>query len=209
MQSRVLRTIRWISFALIILLAGFYAGSYFWTIERKPAPAAARLDASPAVDRLPEFVLADLNGDVRSIADWKDRPLLINFWATWCAPCRREMPMLETLHQERRNDPLTIIGIAIDRVDDVAAFVPESGVTYPVLVGQSDAMDLAYLIDPDFTAMPFTVFTAPGGRILTVFTGELHPGQLRAILRISDDVAAGRTAVDEARRQLADLALRD
>lgn len=197
--------IRRISFALIILLAGFYAGTYFWSIERKPAPGTTRLDASPAVDMLPDFDLADLNGQVRNIADWKDRPLLINFWATWCAPCRREMPMLETLHQERRDDPLTLIGVAIDRVDDVAAFVPESGVTYPILVGQSDAMDLAYLIDPEFTAMPFTVFTAPGGRILTVFTGELHPPQLRDILRISDDVAAERLSVDEARRALAGL----
>ena len=208
MPSNLLRTIRWISFALIILLAGFYAGTYFWSIERRPTTPAAKLDATPAVDVLPDFELADLNGGTRNIADWKDRPLLLNFWATWCAPCRREMPMLETLHQERRDDPLTIIGIAIDRVDDVTAFVPESGVSYPILVGQSDAMNLAYLIDPEFTAMPFTVFTAPGGRILTVFTGELHPPQLRAILRISDEVAARRLDVDEARRQLADLPLR-
>jgi hypothetical protein len=113
------------------------------------------------------------------------------------------MPLLETLHQERGVDSIRVIGIAIDRMDDVVAYIPESGITYPILVGQSDAMDLAYLFDPEFTAMPFTVFTAPGGRILTLFTGELHREQLRAILAIADDVAAGLLTVDEGRLRLA------
>ncbi len=139
------------------------------------------------------------------MTDWSARPLVINFWATWCAPCRREMPMLQTLHQERRDDPLTVIGVAIDRLDDVMTYVPESGVTYPILVGQSDAMDLAMLFDPQFTAMPFTVFTAPGGRVLTLFTGELHAPQLREILKISDAVAQNRLTVEQARRRLAKL----
>lgn len=190
---------------MIIALAGFYVGRMFWPPPVGDAPATAQLSTSPALETLPNFTLQDLNGDARNIAEWSERPLVINFWATWCAPCRREMPMLQTLQQERRNDPLTVIGIAIDRFDDVISYIPESGVTYPILIGQSDAMELAYLLDPEFTAMPFTVFTAPGGRVLTLFTGELHPPQLRDILAVSDAVTQQRITVEQARRQLAEL----
>ena len=203
MQLSTLRKIRVASLVLICTLAGIYAGNFFWAQTREAPPVASRLDASPALESVPDFSLPDLNGELQNLTQWTDRPLLINFWATWCAPCRREMPLLETLHQERGGEEFAVIGIAIDRLEDVTAYIPESGITYPILVGQTEATDLAYLFDPDFTAMPFTVFTAPGGRILTLFTGELHPGQLRAILAIADDVAAGRITVDEGRRLLA------
>lgn len=110
--------------------------------------------------------------------------------------------MLQTLQQERKNQDFEVIGIAIDRHDDVETFIDETGVTYPILVGQSDAMEAAEKFGPDFVALPFTVFTAPGGEILYIHSGELHLEQLREILPIVDKVTDGRMTASEARQRL-------
>jgi thiol-disulfide isomerase/thioredoxin len=188
----MLRTIRIVSFLLIFLLGGFYASTYI-SIERNDITDGAekRPERVVSTGTLPEFVLPDLRGNERSISEWSGRPLIINFWATWCAPCRREMPLLQTLHQERKEDRLEVIGIAIDRLDEVEAFVAESGITYPILVGQQDAMAIAEQFGADFVALPFTVFTAEDGQVLWLHLGELHLEQLRIILEIGDRVAGG------------------
>lgn len=204
MSLRILRSIRIVSFLLIFLLGGFYASTYF-SIERRNVeePAETSLRQPDATETLAEFSLSDLRGNTRSISEWSGRPLILNFWATWCAPCRREMPLLQTLHQEREGEALEVIGIAIDRLDAVDAFVAESGVTYPILVGQQDAMDIAEQFGADFVALPFTVFTAGNGEILWLHLGELHREQLRIILDIGDQVAAGTTDTGTARTRIA------
>lgn len=197
-----------VSLLLICLVGGIYANRFVSLqrpAERGPVPghqaSAAALD--DVVQTLPDFALSDLDGETRSISEWSDRPLVINFWATWCAPCRREMPLLQALHQERKDEPIEVIGIAIDRFDAVAAFIAESGITYPILAGQQDAMQAAEKFGSDFIALPFTVFTAPGGEVLVLHSGELHADQLRSILKISDRVAAGELEASEARALLA------
>ena len=89
--------------------------------RRNPPSNITGSQTTESAQTLPEFILNDINGSPRSIDEFTGRPLLINFWATWCAPCLREMPMFETLWQERSADgSLQIVGIAIDRPEDVA-----------------------------------------------------------------------------------------
>jgi len=209
--STALRIVRYSSLLLICALAGFYAGRLL--LPDQPGPiiadenfAKSAVTPTPgqsnAVRELPEFSLVDLYGQTHFISEWADRPLLINFWATWCAPCLREMPMLQTLRQERKNRPLEVIGIAIDRLNAVETFVNETGVTYPILVGQTEAMEAAEKFGPEFVALPFTVFTAPGGDVLYLHSGELHLEQLREILSITDQVTDGHITASEARERL-------
>jgi peroxiredoxin len=112
------------------------------------------------------------------------------------------MPLLQTVHQERGAQGLAVVGVAIDRADQVQSFVAESGVNYPILVGQDDAMQLAETLVPDFVALPLTMIVAPGGAILTIHLGELHPEDLRRIVAIADRLAQGKLSVPEARLQL-------
>jgi thiol-disulfide isomerase/thioredoxin len=163
-----------------------------------PAPTPGHTNAA---QKLPEFSLMGLDGQTHFISEWAGRPLLINFWATWCAPCLREMPMLQTLQQERKNQPLEVIGIAIDRLNAVETFVNETGVTYPILVGQTEAMEAAEKFGPAFVALPFTVFTGPGGDVLHLHSGELHLEQLQEILSITDQVTDGQLTASEARER--------
>lgn len=110
--------------------------------------------------------------------------------------------MLQALQQERQDRPLEVIGIAIDRLNEVEAFINETGVTYPILVGQTEAMEAAEKFGSAFIALPFTVFTAPGGDVLYLHSGELHLEQLREVLSITDQVTNGQMTVSEARERL-------
>ena len=204
MNVKMLRTIRLVSFVLIFALAGFYAS--LWLSEA-PAPASDIETTLPqtveSVETLPEFVLNDLAGSPRPITEFTGRPLLINFWATWCAPCLREMPMFESLWQERSAvGSLQIIGIAIDRPEDVAPYLEQTGVTYPILVGRSDAMEAADRFGPAYVGLPFTVFVSADRQVLHTHSGELHREQLDEILSVVDDVASGGISVPDARTRL-------
>jgi thiol-disulfide isomerase/thioredoxin len=166
-----------------------------------PAGGTAGAAGPPAVETLPDFSLANLAGEQQSIQSWPGKPLLINFWATWCAPCLREIPMLKELQAGRPD--LQVVGIAIDKQDPVVEFAGNIEFNYPILVGQSEAWAAAAALGVNIYALPFTIFTGGDGSILGVHTGELHAEHLDAFRTVVDDMAAGRIGVAEARARLA------
>ena len=85
------------------------------------------------------------------------RPLIVNFWATWCEPCRREMPLLTALRQEHRADRLEIVGIAVDFRDSVTDFLKKNPLPYPLLVGEEDGIEAAKAFGMQLV-LPFSVF---------------------------------------------------
>lgn len=175
----------------------------------QPAPAghAAHMDAEtspPALpDALPEFSMTGLDGDDVSIQSWPGQPLVINFWATWCAPCLREIPMLKSFQDD--HPWLTVVGIAIDDMPKVETFAADMGFNYPILIGQTEGVNAAASFGVDFYALPFTIFTDAQGRTLGVRTGELHAEQLEQLVALLESLEAGRTSLDEARARLEDV----
>jgi len=158
--------------------------------------------APPAVATLPDFSLANLAGEQQSIQSWPGKPLLINFWATWCGPCLREIPMLKELQASRPD--LQVVGIAIDKPDLVAKFANDIEFNYPILIGQNEAWAAAGALGVNIYALPFTIFTGSDGSILGVHTGELHAEHLERFQAIVDDLAAGRIDVERARSRIAE-----
>ena len=151
-----------------------------------PQPPAA--PTGPATETVPTqrplFALPDLEGKTHSIAEWDGKPLIVNFWATWCAPCRREMPLLNRIKHEYAIKGVEIVGIAVDIAADVKTYVTKFPVDYPVLVGDQDGIDAARdfgITDPVF---PFTAFIDAKGRVLMIHVGELHEPTARAILGV-------------------------
>jgi len=221
-NPRLLRLVRYISLIGFCILAGYYTGKIALSRSDRTAPESLLVtpqmlsESATTVtttgssyagaslpDLLPDIRLADLDGKIHALAEWADGPLLINFWATWCAPCLREMPLLESVWQAQRNEALVIIGIAVDRIEAVGPYVDKTGVTYPILVGQSDAMEAADAFGPDFAGLPYTVFAASGGRVVGTYSGELHAEQLAEILAVVADASVGRITIDAAREKLA------
>ena len=212
---------------IAIAVALVAAGGGYWvqrtlneppTVTTLSGPISIRADApgqvsqqppAPTVpDVLPYVTLPDVTGTPRTLASWKGRPLIINFWATWCGPCREEIPLLNTLRRERAADKLEVIGIAIDEQQAVLKFAKDIGIQYPVLMGEQEGYEAAERFGVASLVLPFSVFVDAQGRIVTLKVGELHPDQAAAILDRVRDVDANRLSLADARLQIADK-LRD
>jgi thiol-disulfide isomerase/thioredoxin len=180
-----------------------------------PAPAAlkeqqqgAGTEQAPQHNRpipadVPEISLAGMDGVKHKLSEWKGRPLLINFWATWCDPCRREIPLLKSLRHERAADGVEVVGIAVDFRDAVQHYSREMGIDYPVLVGEQDGLEAIAAFGMD-TVFPFTVFADRQGRIVTLKIGELHPDEGRFILDVVKDLDHGGMNLDAAKQRIAE-----
>lgn len=189
--------------AFVALMAGalFYAAQAPVKRAETPPPPAA----TQAVVEYPEFTLSDLSGNERAFSEFGGRHRLLNFWATWCAPCRREIPLLKTFQAEQGTDGVQVIGIAVDFIEDVRRYAEAAEFNYPVLVGQEDAMAVAEASGLQFNAMPFTMVVARDGRFLGAYLGELHRSHLDAIAGILARLDAGEITAKNAKDALAIL----
>jgi thiol-disulfide isomerase/thioredoxin len=169
-------------------------------------PAQLQLAAPHAVipASLPAFSLKDLGGKLTPVASWSGKSLMINFWATWCAPCRREIPLLKTLAADWAARDVAVVGIAVDYPDKVRQFAAEFKIDYPLLVGEQDALDVAAGFGMASPAFPFTVFTDRRGEVVTLFLGELHRPQAEFILSQVQNLNQDRIQLPEARRTIAE-----
>ena len=158
-------------------------------------------DAAALANSLPDVLLSDIDGAPVSLASFAGRPLLINFWATWCAPCRREIPLLKSFSGE--NDSITVLGIAIDDLDDVQGYAEDMQFNYPVLVGQAEGMNAAAALGVEVIALPFSVFADGDGAILGIHTGELQAEFLDLYAATIADLASGAIDRAAARERLA------
>ena len=189
-------------FAIMLICCGIIGARVYLELRQPEAAPAAVAQVVQRPERLPEFALNDVWNESHSISEWSGKPLLLNFWATWCAPCRREMPLLQALHNERDDTGLAIVGIAIDRREDVQSYIAEAGISYPILSGEADAMAVADLFGLDGLGLPFSVLVGADGSVLTVHVGEVTRDQLAEMVRISKSVAAGELQIDAAKRAL-------
>jgi thiol-disulfide isomerase/thioredoxin len=171
------------------------------------APEAAPGGAMPPPkipERLPQFSLADRAGKATSIASFVGKSLIINFWATWCAPCRSEIPLLEALHSEWAGREVSVVGIAVDHRDKVLEFAERFKIGYPLLIGEQDALDAVAAFGVESPVFPFTVFTDRRGEVVAVFVGQLHRPQAELILAEVQDLNKGIIQLPAARRAIAE-----
>ena len=158
---------------------------------------------SPKIpDRLPNFSLADSNGRAVAITSFQGKSLIINFWATWCAPCRSEIPLLERLHAEWQPLGMSVVGIAVDHRDEVVKFAERFKIPYPLLVGEQDALDVAAALGVATPVFPFTVFTDRRGEVVALFVGELHKPQAEIILTEVQNLNKGLIELPAARHAI-------
>jgi thiol-disulfide isomerase/thioredoxin len=208
--------------AALMVLVGFWAGSRLYLSRaahdhRSVAVSAGEASAPDPKDlapsdadvphpviptRLPLFTLGDLKGQPTPIAGWSGKSLVINFWATWCAPCQREIPLLKTLASEWAGRGVAVLGIAVDYRDKVQEFAGRLKIDYPLFVGEQDALDVAASFGMGSPAFPFTVFTDRDGEVVALFVGELHRPQADLILSVVQDLNAQRMQLKDARKMI-------
>ncbi len=125
--------------AIIATLVGIFAGTQIWRTTPQGPPASAE----QAVAHFFAGSLADVDGQAHLFSAWRGKTLVVNFWATWCPPCREELPTFSRLQDRYGKQGVQFVGIALDVADSVRAFARQHPVSYPLLIGGSIGVELA------------------------------------------------------------------
>lgn len=153
---------------VVSLGAGYFASTFVGKAEPKqlPVPTSTPVATDQALpDTLAPFSMADTFGNQQSSEQWAGKVLIINFWATWCEPCREEMPLLNSMRHDLLAQDVEVIGIALDEVDAVRTFGDSLGIEYPSLVaGRDEGYELLERHNPA-AFLPFTLVVDRHGRI--------------------------------------------
>jgi len=128
------------------------------------------------------ITLPDTAGAQQALSQWRGKVVVVNFWATWCVPCREEMPQFVQLQDEFRATGLQFVGIAVDQADKVDRFSAEIGLNYPALIGGYGALELARSLGDHLGVLPFTIILDRTGRIVYSQVGPLAATKLRSIV---------------------------
>ena len=154
------------------------AGAYVATMTRPTEPQLT----DDGVAQLFATRLADSNGKQQTIAQWQGKTLVINFWATWCPPCRDEMPEFSRLHTKYADNGVQFVGIAIDTADNVSRFSQQHAVSYPLLIGGTQGTELSRQLGNASLALPYTVVVGPAGDARLARLGRVAERELDALL---------------------------
>jgi thiol-disulfide isomerase/thioredoxin len=160
-----------------IALVSMLVGALSFYLLKNDAPTAKPASAEVQLE-LQAIPLFDLNGQQTTIGDWKGKILIVNFWAPWCAPCRREVPGLIKTQLEYAQQGVRVLGIAFDSEPQVSRFAADYQINYPLfLTGNRSAMYNAAFGNPS-GSLPFTVLLDRNQNILFQHNGELSAEQL-------------------------------
>jgi thiol-disulfide isomerase/thioredoxin len=171
--------------------AGF--GVYGWLAPGStPQPTADAMQPgsapmTPAEALGAKFEDLDDGGSPRALADWHGKALIVNFWATWCAPCRQEIPLLVHVQAQYAAQGLQVVGIATDEIEEkgVKAFLKRMVVNYPMLMGDESVGRLVAGFGGNLIGLPYTLVLDKDGRVLKLHAGELSPAEADGLVRLA------------------------
>jgi thiol-disulfide isomerase/thioredoxin len=159
--------------------------------------------STPVPAEVPEVSIPDMAGKLHKLRDAGGHERLFNFWATWCEPCRREIPLLNGLQQQYSAEGLQVVGIAIDDRGAVQQFLKSTPMHYQLLVGEEGGFEAAQKFGMAL-ALPFSVFADATNRIIAVKLGELHGDEAAAIFANMRALRAGTTTFEAAQQNIAE-----
>ncbi|MEO6351634.1 MAG: TlpA disulfide reductase family protein [Oxalobacteraceae bacterium] len=167
--------------ALLIFIGVLFAaiGVYVGVQRLTPGPAQ-----NSAVEHLLAQTLPDAHGQPHALSVWRGKPLIVNFWATWCAPCVDEMPELSALQAEIAPRGIQLLGIGIDSADNIAAFSAKYQIAYPLFAAGVSATELAREFGNRAGGLPYTVLIGADGQVKKTYLGRLKIDELRADLSL-------------------------
>ncbi len=184
-MKRVVSVVFGVFAAVVAGWAGFKL-SGAGTPEPTPPPAAADSsgpDTDKALLSMLEASFPDAQGRPQSLKQWSGKVLVVNFWATWCPPCREEMPGFSRLQTQYSGNGVQFIGIGVDDADKIQQYQKESPVSYPLLVAGLETMSLTAQLGNRTEGLPFTVFVDRLGRLHSTRIGRMGEDEVERRLR--------------------------
>jgi len=172
-MTPVLRNSLLVAVALAALALGF------WAALQLRAPSDPLADAGAQAH---QFTLADLEGKPHSLGEWRGKVQVVNFWATWCPPCREEIPLLMAAHKRYGGHGIQVIGVALDQPSAVAAYRKDHGIDYPILINDAAALAMMELFGNRTGSLPFTVILDRDNRVVSRKLGAFHGDELSRLL---------------------------
>lgn len=169
------------NFVLAMLVAAVAAGAGFLGYRRM---ASGDLSAIAAIE-LGRLRLHDRYGKDQDFEQWRTRILIVNFWATWCEPCREEVPDLLKIQTKHAAKNVQVVGIAIDSADKVREFADEYHIGYPLLIGGMQVMDIARRLGNTAGGLPYTVVMDASGKVVVKHLGRISEAQLEAAVKLA------------------------
>jgi thiol-disulfide isomerase/thioredoxin len=187
-----------LSLILILLLIGCDP-----MISEEEIPNVASGDKKQKI--LMDFELIDLQESMRSSSEWDGSAKLINFWATWCAPCRREIPLLNQTQNGFTDKSIQIIGIAVDDFSEVVSYSETTDFDYPILIGEQEAIAIAENSDVEFIGLPFTMIVTKNNEIIKTHIGEIKEHHIKLITQVLSEIENKTLSIAEAKIQLGSI----
>lgn len=177
-----------VTIAGVIALVSAVGGYHFQQTlksEKNPEVVAEKQPSPEEVvgTKAAEFSLSDVEGAVRHLSEWKGKVIAINFWATWCPPCREEIPAFIELQQDYESQGLQFVGVALQHAEEVRGFIDEFNVNYPSLVGGDDVINLAKKLGNGIGALPYTVIIDRSGYIAFTRRGLLSKSEADSVIQ--------------------------
>jgi thiol-disulfide isomerase/thioredoxin len=163
------------AFLVVAIVAGL--AGYYFSRDSLVSPAA-----ESASRRLMSASFSDLGGKPQTLTQWRGEVLVVNFWATWCAPCREEIPALMKVQRQYASKSVKIVGIAIDNVDKVREYAEQMHIDYSLLIGGMETLNLAKDLGNRAGVLPFSVVLDRTGNVVHAHAGKMTEASLGAIL---------------------------
>lgn len=166
--------------AVAALSAAGGAGYYLWSTGRL---AGSGTDPAAVVERVLATPLADVKGGAQQIGQWRGGVLVINFWATWCAPCREEIPVFVRMQERYGDRGLQFVGIAFDQPDKVAAFASEFRINYPLLIAGLETLEQLRQAGNRAGVLPYTLVIDRKGNLVSREPGGVKEARLESLVK--------------------------
>ena len=166
--------------AVAIAAAAGGAAYHLWSREGDGTAAA---HSGAVVEQVYAARLADLKGGAQTLRQWQGQVLVVNFWATWCAPCREEIPGFVRLQERYGPRGLQFVGIAIDQPDKVAEFSREFHINYPLLMGELETIELMRQAGNRAGVLPYTLVIDRDGKLVSREPGGLKESRLERMVQ--------------------------
>jgi thiol-disulfide isomerase/thioredoxin len=166
--------------AYLVLIAAVLAASAGVFLHRAVLTGSASADT---VTELLRLELPDENGKIQKLSQWRGKILVINFWATWCEPCREEVPALVSMQARYASNGVQIVGIAVDSTDKVREFSRTYRINYPLVIGGLEVIDLSRKLGNKAGGLPYTLVLDRSGKVVSSHLGGMSKEELEAMVK--------------------------